>query len=46
MTIDPNNPIVQLCAEGMNLEGEGKRAEAAETFVRATLFGICNSEAL
>jgi tetratricopeptide (TPR) repeat protein len=35
MTIDPNNPIVQLCTEGMNLEGEGKRAEAAETFMRA-----------
>ncbi|MEQ8811428.1 MAG: tetratricopeptide repeat protein [Imperialibacter sp.] len=35
MTIDPTNPIVQLCAEGMNLEGEGKRTEAAQTFMRA-----------
>ncbi|MEQ8688171.1 MAG: tetratricopeptide repeat protein [Imperialibacter sp.] len=35
MTIDPTNPIVQLCAEGMNLEGEGKSTEAAETFMRA-----------
>jgi tetratricopeptide (TPR) repeat protein len=35
MLFNPTNPIVQLCAEGMNLEGEGKRAEAAETFVRA-----------
>ncbi len=35
MTFDPNNPIVQLCVQGMSLEGEGKRQEAAEIFQQA-----------
>lgn len=33
MTIDPNNPVVQLCAEGMAVEGD--RAAAGELFARA-----------
>ncbi|AEE48609.1 hypothetical protein [Haliscomenobacter hydrossis] len=35
MQFDPNNPIIQLCVEGMRLEGEGKTAEASELFQRA-----------
>lgn len=33
--IDPGNPIVQLCADGMLLEGEGKAKEAAACFLQA-----------
>jgi hypothetical protein len=35
MQFDPNNEIVQLCAAGMQLEGEGKPAEAAANFRQA-----------
>lgn len=35
MEIDPNNLIVQLCAAGMEAEGEGRMADAAALFVRA-----------
>jgi tetratricopeptide (TPR) repeat protein len=35
MQLDPNNPIVRLCAQGMNLEGEGKKAEALRLFEQA-----------
>lgn len=35
MQIDPNNPIVKLCAQGMSLEGEGKKEEALQLFERA-----------
>ncbi len=35
MSFDPDNHIVQLCAEGMRLEGEGKPAEASHIFMRA-----------
>ena len=33
MQFDPNNPIVKLCAEGMNFEGEA--AKALQLFQRA-----------
>jgi hypothetical protein len=35
MQFDPNNPIVKLCAHGMELEGEGKPAEALAVFQQA-----------
>ncbi|HEY1040139.1 MAG TPA: rRNA adenine methyltransferase [Bacteroidia bacterium] len=35
MQFDPNNNIVKLCAEGMNLEGKGKSQEAAALFLQA-----------
>lgn len=35
MQFDTNNPIIQLCAQGMQLEGEGKPAEAAALFTQA-----------
>lgn len=34
MLFDPGNNIVQLCAKGMQLEGEGKWAEAARVFLQ------------
>ncbi|MGC2635557.1 MAG: tetratricopeptide repeat protein [Acidobacteriaceae bacterium] len=33
--MDANNPVVRLCAEGMELERTGRRDEAARTFQRA-----------
>jgi tetratricopeptide (TPR) repeat protein len=35
MQFDPNNKIVKLCAEGMGLEGEGKKEEALQLFLQA-----------
>lgn len=35
MKFDPNNNIVQLCAQGMNLEEEGKPDEASQLFMQA-----------
>jgi len=35
MNFDPNNPVIKLCAEGMALEGGGKRTEAARLFEQA-----------
>ena len=35
MQYDPNNNVVKLCAEGMNLEGEGKKEEALVLFLQA-----------
>ena len=35
MQFDPENPIIKLCAEGMQLEGEGKKEEAEELFLQA-----------
>lgn len=32
---DPNNKIVKLCAEGMELEGQGKKEEALKQFKQA-----------
>jgi len=35
MQFDPENPIIKLCAHGMELEGEGKADEASATFQQA-----------
>jgi tetratricopeptide (TPR) repeat protein len=35
MQFDPNNNIVKLCAQGMSLEGEGKKEEAFILFQQA-----------
>ena len=35
MQFDPNNPVVKLCAQGMDLEGEGKPEEAYQLFRKA-----------
>lgn len=35
MLFDPENKVVKLCAQGMNLEGEGKPEEAAKIFYQA-----------
>jgi hypothetical protein len=33
--MDPNNPVVKLCAEGMQAEAEGRMAAAATLFLQA-----------
>jgi tetratricopeptide (TPR) repeat protein len=33
--MDPNNPVVKLCAEGMRAEGEGRYADARNLFQQA-----------
>ena len=35
MEFDPENPIVKLCASGMDMEGQGRPDEAAKLFLRA-----------
>lgn len=35
METDPNNEIVKLCAQGMDLEGKGKKEEAMMLFEKA-----------
>jgi hypothetical protein len=35
MHFDSDNAIIQLCAEGMLMEGRGERTKAAELFARA-----------
>ena len=35
MPFDPNNNIIKLCAQGMSLEGEGKKEEALKLFLQA-----------
>lgn len=35
MQFDPNNNIIKLCAEGMGLEGEGKKEAALQLFEQA-----------
>jgi tetratricopeptide (TPR) repeat protein len=35
MQFDKDNKIVKLCAQGMNLEGEGKKEEAGLLFMKA-----------
>ena len=35
MQFDPDNKIVGLCAQGMSLEGEGKKEEALTLFLQA-----------
>jgi len=35
MQFDPENPIIKLCAHGMELEGEGMPDEASAVFLQA-----------
>jgi hypothetical protein len=35
MEFDPENPIIKLCAQGMQFEGEGKPEEASGLFMQA-----------
>jgi hypothetical protein len=35
MPIDPHNPVVKLCADGMSAESEGRPDEAKESFEQA-----------
>lgn len=35
MQFDPKNKVVKLCAEGMELEGQGRKSEALERFLHA-----------
>lgn len=35
MEFDPNNPVVKLCAQGMDLEGLGQPEEASKLFLQA-----------
>ena len=35
MQVDKNNNVVKLCAEGMDLEGQGRKKEALEIFQQA-----------
>ena len=35
MEFDPNNNVIQLCVQGMELEGEGKPEEAYSIFLQA-----------
>ena len=35
MQFDPNNNIIKLCAQGMDMEGKGKSEEANELFIEA-----------
>ncbi|WP_231570060.1 rRNA adenine methyltransferase [Sporocytophaga myxococcoides] len=44
MLFDPNNHVIKLCAQGMNLEGEGKREEALKLFQMAWDDAINNLE--
>ncbi len=33
--MNPDNPVVKLCMEGMRAEGQGQPAKAAEFFMQA-----------
>jgi len=35
MEFDPNNPVIKLCAQGMELEGQGNTGEANSVFLKA-----------
>jgi hypothetical protein len=35
MNFDPNNIIIQLCAQGVSAEAEGNAKEAADLFLKA-----------
>ena len=46
MQFDPENPINKLCAQGMQLEGEGKPSEASQIFNQAWEQATTNIEKL
>ena len=35
MQFDPNNNVIKLCAEGMQMEGQGRPEDAGRLFLRA-----------
>ena len=35
MELDPNNNVVKLCAQGMDMEGKGRPEEASRLFLQA-----------
>src|SRR5215213_7866828 len=35
MEFDPNNNVIKLCVQGMNMEGKGKPEEASRIFLQA-----------
>ena len=35
LQLDPNDPVIRLCVDGMMAEGDGRPADAAELFGRA-----------
>ncbi|QXV63763.1 rRNA adenine methyltransferase [Mucilaginibacter sp. 21P] len=44
MKFDPDNPVVKLCAQGMELEGKAKPAEAKAIFQKAWNMAANNVE--
>lgn len=44
MQFDPNNNVVKLCAEGMELEGSGDQEKAHQNFIKAWELAKDNSE--
>jgi len=44
MQFEPDNNIVKLCAQGMDLEGEGKNEEAAKVFRQAWELAVDDKE--
>ncbi len=44
MQFDPNNNVVKLCAEGMSLEGQGKKEDAKNLFHQAWNGAVNNFE--
>src|ERR1700759_4626617 len=45
MEFDPNNPVIKLCVEGMNAEGEGNIEQAQQLFQQAWDMATNNFEA-
>ena len=46
MQFDPENPVNKLCAQEMQLEGEGKQSEASQVFNQAWKQATTNLEKL
>jgi rifampin ADP-ribosylating transferase len=44
MEFDPNNPVVKLCAQGMDMEGQNKLEEAGKLFYQAWEIAANNHE--
>ena len=44
MSVDPDNMVVQMCAEGMRLEGQARPADARDCFEKAWLLAHSDYE--
>jgi tetratricopeptide (TPR) repeat protein len=44
MQFDPNNKVIQLCAEGMNLEVNGKPGDALNMYMQAWNIAVTDEE--